>query len=158
MENQMMAVVRLRGEPGLRFDRRDTLAMLRLNRTNHAVVIPNTGPYLGMLKKVKDVVTWGEIDNDTLEHLLRKRGRLRGGYPLTDEWVKENVDGAKDISELSTQIYSGELKMNSVDGLKPLFRLHPARKGHRRFKRGYNEGGALGFRGMNINELLIRMS
>jgi len=43
-------------------------------------------------------------------------------------------------------------------GIKP-FRLHPPRKGYGRggVKRQFTEGGALGYRGEKINELLRRM-
>ena len=31
-----------------------------------------------MLHKIKDAVTWGEVDAATVEHLLKKRGELSG--------------------------------------------------------------------------------
>ena len=157
-EVRMVAVVRLRGTPGLRHSRRDTLAMLRLHKPNHAVIIPLTSTYRGMLMKVKDVVTWGEVSEETLEYLLRKRGRVTGNEKLTDEWVKENVPEVKNIAELAKKIYKGELLMKNIEGLKPLFRLHPARKGFKKFTRDYTDGGDLGFRGEAINELLKRMA
>lgn len=155
---KIVAVIRLRGTPGLQFARRDTLAMLRLHKPHHVVLIPLTSAYQGMLTKLKDVVTWGEVSSETVERLLSKKGRITGNEKLTDEWIKGHVEGAGTIKELASKLSSGELKMKDIKGLKPLFRLHPARKGYRRFKRNYNDGGALGFRGPAINELLVRMS
>ncbi|HNR25150.1 MAG TPA: 50S ribosomal protein L30, partial [Methanobacteriaceae archaeon] len=42
-------------------------------------------------------------------------------------------------------------------GLKPVFRLHPPRKGYKDIKKAFNEGGTLGYRGEDINHLLKRM-
>ena len=49
--------------------------------------------------------------------------------------------------------------MKSVEGLKPVLRLHPPRgsKGWGGIKRPYTTGGALGFRGSEIGELVSRM-
>ena len=67
------AVIRVRGSVNVRSDIKDTLKMLRLNRVNHCVLVPNTKPYSGMLQKVKDYVTWGEIDDETLKLLMDKK-------------------------------------------------------------------------------------
>jgi large subunit ribosomal protein L30 len=42
--------------------------------------------------------------------------------------------------------------------MKRFFRLHPARKGYKAFKKGFAEGGELGYRGSAINELIVRMA
>ena len=72
------AVVRVRGQVGLRNDVRDTLRMLHLTRTNHCVLVPETDAYRGMLQKVKDFVTWGEVTPETVQCLLAARGRVAG--------------------------------------------------------------------------------
>ena len=51
----------------------------------------------------------------------------------------------------------GKTVMRDVPGLKPLFRLHPPRKGYEGIKRSFKEGGALGYRAEKINALLRRM-
>ena len=85
------AVVRVRGTVNVRRDIQETLRMLRLTRINHCVVIPDTPQYRGMLKKVKDYITWGEIDEETLKELLLKRGRLLGDRPVTEKHVVEST-------------------------------------------------------------------
>ena len=56
-------------------------------------------------------------------------------------------------------IASGDATPRSVDGLKPVLRLHPPRgaKGWGGIKRAYSVGGALGFRGQDIEDLAARM-
>lgn len=53
----------------------DTLKMLRLRKNNVCVVIEATPCNLGMLKKAKDYITWGEIDDSTLKALIDKRAK-----------------------------------------------------------------------------------
>jgi len=71
----MFAVVRIRGSVKAKKEVEDTLEMLRLKSINSCVVIPETKAYLGMLKRVKDYITWGKIDKKTLSKLLEKRGK-----------------------------------------------------------------------------------
>ena len=53
----MYAVIRIRGRTGIRKNIADTLDMLNLTRISHAVVIPDTPSYKGMLQKAKDYIT-----------------------------------------------------------------------------------------------------
>ena len=71
---QNVAVIRIRGIIGIKTEVTDTLTMLRLYRKNYCVVIPATKSNIGMVKKVKDYVTWGEISKDVHEELNNKRG------------------------------------------------------------------------------------
>lgn len=111
-----IAVVMVRGLIGESAEIRDTLRMLGLTRKNHCALLDNTPSISGMVKKVKDLVTWGELAPETL-HLLEKK-------------AKEGV-----------------------------VRLGPPRKGFGRkgIKAPFTIGGALGYRGEKINELLMRM-
>lgn len=140
----MFAVIRIRGS--VKMDKRiaDTLNMLRLNRTNHCVLVPENPTFEGMLKKTKSWLTWGQIDPLTLERLVFKRGRLEGNKKV-DQKVSKEI--AKKI-----------IKNQSLNGLKikPIFRLSPPSKGHKSVKLSYPRG-ALGPRGEKINELIKRM-
>ena len=106
--------------------------------------------------QVKDFVAWGEITPETLETLMRTRGRLEGNTPLTDDYVRETTSYAG-IAELAGALVEGEMKLRDVPGLKPVLRLHPPRKGYKSLKRTYPQGGALGYYGPEINELLYKM-
>jgi large subunit ribosomal protein L30 len=71
--NGLLAVVLVRGMIRVRQPIKDTLAMLNLKTKNSVSLIPNTPTMFGMIKKVKDYVTWGSIDLETLT-ILKKRG------------------------------------------------------------------------------------
>lgn len=151
-----LAAIRVRGGVRVRRDIADTMRMLRLHRPNHCVILPGQDPALGMLRKAKDFITWGEVEKDVLIQLLSKRGRRVGGKPLTEGYVKETL-GYGSIAELAEAISQGKVDPGHLDDVKPVFRLTPPRKGYEGVKRSFREGGALGDRGSAINELLLRM-
>ena len=151
-----LTIIRLRGTQNLNPRARDTLTYLRLNRINHAVVLPQNATTRGMLQAAKDYVTWGEVDAPTLAAVMRAHGRLVGDKPLTDEHVASTTPH-KGIDALAAAIVSGQFHYKDIPDVKPLFRLHPARKGLEGIKRTVQVGGALGYRGPGINQLLARM-
>jgi len=73
--NQKIAVVRIRGLTGVMHDIDDDLRKLMLYKKNYCVIVSKTAAYVGMVKKAKDYVTWGEIDEKTYNDLIEKRGR-----------------------------------------------------------------------------------
>lgn len=152
----MFAVVKLRGEVKTRKDIKDTLSMIHLDRINHCVILPETENYAGMIHKAKDYVAWGIINPETLAQMLENRGRLEGGHALTEEYLKENTK-FKSFSELAKAICEGKSSVTDVPKLKLVFRMHPARKGLKGTKRTFQEGGDLGFHGIEINALLNKM-
>ena len=151
-------VIRVRSDRGVKPKIRDTMSMLNLTRVNHAVLIPDTPAYAGMLHKAKDYITWGEVDADTIATLISERGRLVGDKPVTNSSVKSGSDYST-IKALSKAIASGDAGTGDIDGMKPVFRLHPPRgpKGGGGSKRSFTVGGALGFRGEAIADLAGRM-
>ncbi len=150
------AVIRLRGKHDLRVSVDDTLRMLHLTRQNHCVIVPQDATYEGMLKVVKDFVTWGEIDEQTLAKALLRRGRAVGDHPIDDAFVKAHSK-YKSVWDLSQAVAKGEANLRDVRDLRPVLRLHPPVKGLRAVKRGYHDGGDLGYRGNAINDLIQRM-
>ncbi|MBE0521687.1 MAG: 50S ribosomal protein L30 [Candidatus Methanoperedenaceae archaeon] len=152
----MYAVVRIRGEVNSRQDVRDTMSMLHLHRVNHCVVIPETPNYRGMIKKVKDYVAFGILSPEALAQMLETRGRLEGGKRLTEEYLSQNTD-FRSFDELAKALCEGAVSISDIPGLKPVFRLHPPRKGHKGIKRTYQQGGELGNHESGINSLLNKM-
>ncbi|MFH1063460.1 MAG: uL30 family ribosomal protein [Candidatus Woesearchaeota archaeon] len=67
---------------------RDTLVMLKLNRKFTCNIVENNPGMKGMLNKVKDFVTYGEVDAEIIKLLEEKRankdneGKSRGWYNL----------------------------------------------------------------------------
>ena len=150
------AVLRLRGKGDVRHDVKDTLRMLHLTRQNHCSIVPEDATYRGMLQLVKDHVTWGEVDAEVLAKLLLRRGRQVGDRPIDDAFVKAHSK-YKSIWDLNQAVAKGEATLKEVESLRPVLRLPPPRKGYRGIKRGFHDGGDLGYRGKAINELLQRM-
>lgn len=155
--NKLIAVIRIRGRIGVPKEFEDTLRMLRLNKPNHMRILKTTPSILGMVKKVENYVTWGEIDLETLEEVIRKRGRLIGNKKLTEEYVKEKL-GMNGIRELAEKIFNGEIDIDKINDLKPVFRLTPPSGGFKKsIKTHYSSNGELGYRGNEINKLIRRM-
>ena len=149
-------VIRVRGIPDVNRDIAHTMDLLGLNRVNHAVVVPETDSIKGMLQKAKDYVTWGEVDQETLAAMIRARGRVAGDDTVTDDYLKEKSEFAT-VEDMAKAIIENDYRMKDVDGAKPVFRLHPPVKGYEGNKRSFQNGGALGYRGAKINDLINRM-
>jgi large subunit ribosomal protein L30 len=149
-------IIRLRGTQNLNPKTKDTLKYLRLNRVNHAVVLPQNETTIGMLQVAKDYVTWGEVDAATLAAVIKARGRVVGNEALTEAHVAKHTP-YKTIDALATAIAGGQFRYGDIPDVKPLFRLHPARNGLEGIKRSVQVGGALGYRGAEINKLLGKM-
>ncbi len=148
------AVLRLRGSKNKSKKVLDTLDMLRLRKVNHCTIVPEEDHYEGMLNKVKDMVTWGEIEKMSLGRLIL----LRSG--LDKKSVKKRVEDEtqyESVMDFAGAVAKGESSMDSIPDLDNLFRLHPPRGGYRSVKKPYNSGGSLGYRGQAINDLLVKM-
>ena len=150
------AVIRVRGQPDVNYNVDHTLKLLGLTRVNHCVIVPEDDVTKGMLQKIKDYVTWGEVSEETIADMIRVRGKVSGDEGLTDEYIKENSD-FQDAEGMAKAIAGGEYRMKDVEGAKAVFRLHPPVKGYEGNKRSYRNGGALGYRGEAINNLIARM-
>ena len=138
-----IAVVRIRGRTMVRTTVVDAMNMLRLYKNNFCVVLPNTPTYIGMLKQAKDYITWGEIDEETFKLLVEKRG--------------EEFHGRESDSKGLIK-YNDYFVVNNKK-IKKYFRLNAPRKGFERkgIKRSFQRGGALGYRGAAINDLIKKM-
>ena len=125
--SKKLAVVLIRGPVNVDVEIRSTLHHLHL-RNKHACVVVSGPIAAGMIARCKDYVTWGEINDETLSALKKARGETTTGR-----------DGKKKE--------------------KPFFRLHPPRGGFERkgIKVPHNIGGALGYRGDKINDLIKKM-
>ncbi len=147
-------VIRLRSPVNIDKKREDTLKFLRLTRVNHCTVVPSTPNIKGMLKKVKDIVSWGEIESEVLSTMLKTRSNIKDG--LTDKMVNDHT-GYETVEDFAEAVISGKEDISCIDGLKNLFRMHPPKGGHRGIKKPFKSGGSLGYCGKEINSLLNRM-
>jgi large subunit ribosomal protein L30 len=149
-ERMAWIVVRVRGGIHSRRDIQRTLRELHLTRANHATVIPEEPSFRGMLMATQGYVTWGEADAETVRALLTARGETRTGAKLTG-----SSKGTPPVAELAASVLGSGLAR--VKDLRPLVRLAPPKGGWKSTKKPYSLGGALGYRGPAINELVQRM-
>ncbi len=141
-KSSKLAVILVRGLVNVNSAVKDTLAMLRLRRKNHCVVIDDNPVNRGMILKVKDYVTWGEVSEDIFSDLITQKG---------EEFKGRTTDRKKKYSYRTISVKGKKFK--------PYFRLNPPRKGFGRkgIKVAFKAGGALGYRGKKINDLIKRM-
>jgi len=72
--DKMIAAIRITGQIGLRKAVKETLERLRLRRKYSCIVFKNPNEsQLGMIKRVKDFVAFGEISEETYKKLKEKR-------------------------------------------------------------------------------------
>jgi large subunit ribosomal protein L30 len=137
-----VAIILVRGKVTFSQPVKDTLKMLNLPRKNSCTVVEDTPINRGMIKKVKDFTTYGEIDEETFKELVDKRGE-ESGNRTSDSKNKYNYN----FVEINGKKY------------KSYFRLNPPRKGFGRkgIKIAFKIGGALGDRKEKINDLIKRM-
>ncbi len=152
-----IGIIRLKGTVDVNYNIEHTLKLLRLHKPNHAVIYADNESLKGMLQKVKDFVTFGEVDVKTVEHLLRKRGELAGKNKLTDSYVKKNTSYSS-IKALAKAIAAGDVQLKDIPGMQPVFRLNPPKRGFKSLKHPVTKKGDLGYRGEAINELIARMA
>jgi large subunit ribosomal protein L30 len=156
-ERKCFAVIKVRGTISAQREARETLEMLRIPKTNNAILIDNRPSYMGMLYRVQNYVTWGEVSKETVAMLLKERGRLAGGKKLTDEAVE--AMGYKSIDALADAIASCKIEYQKLPNIQPVFKLHPPSKGFKgKTKKSYAAGGEAGYRGEKISELIKRMA
>ncbi len=137
-----IAVILVRGLVGITQGVKDTLRMLNLHSKNQCVVVDNTSVTMGMIRKVKDYVTWGEISDATFTELVTKRGKEHKG----------RTQDRKKLYSYKTLSANGKQYQRS-------FNLNPPRKGFGRkgIKVSFKVGGGLGYRGEKMNDLIARM-
>ncbi|MEN9626086.1 MAG: hypothetical protein RL557_414 [archaeon] len=142
---KLLAVVRIHGMVQVKYDVDEALNRLRLRR-KYACVFVNSDDktMMGMLKKVRFFVAYGDVDKDILTQLIKARGKSLEG-------------NAKKVTVKAEEVAEGLMQGKKLTefGLKPFFRLHPPRKGINS-KLQYPKG-ALGNHKKHINKLLERM-
>lgn len=140
---QRLAAIRIKGVIGMKREVESTLEALRLYKKNYCCVVPNNKIYVGMLKKANDYLAWGEIDEQTFNELVDKRG---------EQFNDREKDSKGKIS------YNDFMLINNKK-IKKYFRLNSPKKGFGRkgLKHSFQQGGALGYRGNAINDLIKRM-
>lgn len=142
----LLAVVRVRGMSGLHPNRKLTMEMLNISRSNQGTVVPSTPSFLGMLREAKDYVAWGPISEKVLISMLAKRGAVSGHILSTKKKPEE-------IAAIAKALMAGQsLKQLEIDRT---FRLTPPSGGWKARKKTYPVGD-LGAR-PSMDELIKAM-
>jgi large subunit ribosomal protein L30 len=158
----LLAVIRIKGEVDTSKDERMTMKLLNLDRKNHCSLFLENSALKGMLRKVRHLITWGEINEKTFAKLLKKRARLKGNKRIDEKMLKEMKFNS--YEDLAKALMEGKASLRTL-GIKKVFRLNSPTKGFERkgiklpFQNlgGKNIGGAYGYRGEKINDLLNKM-
>ncbi|MBI2546856.1 MAG: 50S ribosomal protein L30 [Candidatus Aenigmarchaeota archaeon] len=151
----MFSIIRIRGNVDMMKGFKDTLRMLKLDAPHHCILLPDEPSYKGMLEKMRNYITFGEIDKPTLVELLRKRLRLNNEERVSEDSLKV-IFGHNSYEELADALLSGKIKLSDFKNIKRIFRLSPPSKGFKSIKSHYPKGD-LGYRGVAINGLLKEM-
>ena len=69
----MIVVIRIKGDVGLKKPIRETLNRLRLRKKYSCIVLEPNKEQLGMIKKVRDFIAYGEISEEIYKKLIEKR-------------------------------------------------------------------------------------
>ncbi|MBW2963290.1 uL30 family ribosomal protein [Candidatus Woesearchaeota archaeon] len=90
--SEKIAVILIRSEIGHQQEVKDTLKMLNFRRKNNCVVLDKKPENLGMIKKIKDVVTWGEISEEVLKEIeKRKKGKVYCLHPPRKGYGRKGI-------------------------------------------------------------------
>ncbi len=155
-ERKCLAVVRVRGSGDASPEVEKTLEALHLNRNCHITLVDNRPSVLGMLKKARNFVTWGEITKENVLLLLKARGRLVGNRKIDNDYAQRA--GYKNLEDLAEALYKLDTNFQRLPDVKPVFRAHPPKKGYKgKVKKSYTAGGVTGYCGEAVNKLIERM-
>jgi large subunit ribosomal protein L30 len=69
-------VVRMKGTVNVPYWARITLESLSLNKRFRATIIPENEQTLGMLRKIKEFVSWTSVDTEFIREFVEKKGRI----------------------------------------------------------------------------------
>jgi large subunit ribosomal protein L30 len=124
---------------------------LGLNKLYSCVLIDDTPANIGMLKVADNILTYGEIDKEMLKKLLVKRA-------MTSIRKKYTVQNSE-YEIVADKLMSSTAKLADM-GIRRVFHLHPPYGGFERNgkKTPFSLKGVFGYRGTEINKLLVRMA
>jgi len=77
-----LAVVLIRGLVCTDKDIKDTLKMMNLQKKFSCAILPDNSVSRGMLQKCKDMITYGEVSEETIKELDSKREKKNNHYAL----------------------------------------------------------------------------
>ena len=141
-------VVRMRGTVNVPYWANTTLQSLNLVKKFRATIVPESDEYSGMLDRIRQLVAWCRVDNETVKDLLDKKGRKTASQPLKKTDLPKEFDS---LDKLASDIANDAVIFSRLNGIKPWFALNPPRGGFKKsIKKQVPQNGMLG-----ENKLLI---
>ncbi len=140
----MIVLIRIAGLVNMKQELEETLFRMRMRKKYTCVILNETPEVMGMIAKVRNLVAYGKINEETLVSLIKARAKKIGDS-------KAKIENAEKIAK---EVLAGK---NLEDlGIKPFFGLHPARGGIKNTKLHYPKG-VLGDNKEDINKLIGKM-
>ena len=139
-----------------------TLESLHLDKKFRATIIPENEQSLGMLRKIKEWVSWSSVDDAFIKEFIEKKGRVSSSRLVTTATAtaatndtvgdsdknnsssgnsgKENTGGNGDsqkpqnidLDKVASTISQNQLYLSKIPGIKPWFALSPPKGGFRK--------------------------
>ena len=135
----MIAAIRIKGFIGTNKDQEARMDTLMLRGKYNCVIL--TAEDLPRINRVKELISFGEIDEEILKLLISKRGKKGKKLVSNAEEVVKELKNGKTLKEL---------------GITPYLRLHPPRGGFKKSMKLLYPRGILG-NNKEISELIKRM-
>ena len=135
-------VVRMRGTVNVPYWADTTLESLNLAKKFRATIVPESTEYSGMLNRVRQLVAWCRVDNETVKALLDKKGRKTASQVLKESDIPKEYSN---LDKLADDIANDAVVFSKLDGIKPWFALNPPRGGFKKsVKKQTTQNGILG--------------
>lgn len=71
----MICIIRIRGQVGVKKEITETLYRLRLRKKYSCVVIKQGEENQKVVKRLRDFIAYGDLDEETHKELIKKRGK-----------------------------------------------------------------------------------
>jgi large subunit ribosomal protein L30 len=150
-------VVRMKGTVNVPRWANLTLESLHLNKKFRATIIPENEQTLGMLRKIKELVSWTSVDDAFIKEFIEKKGRVTASRLITTTTLdaEEQLDNNRnsennelnnaDINQVVSTLSQNQTYLSKISGIKPWFALNPPKGGFKKkSKRSYSQNGILG--------------
>jgi len=108
-------VVRMKGTVNVPYWARITLESLSLNKRFRATIIPENEQTLGMLRKIKEFVSWTSVDAEFIREFIEKKGRISASKLLSTTTTTTTTTNSAMSTTTALEAAPTEIATASVD-------------------------------------------
>lgn len=139
-------VVRIKGTVNIPHWAESTLQNLHLTKRFRATLIPENEQTLGMLRKIKEIISWTSVDEGFIEDFIKKKGRISKNNESANSDQKDEPTKNTELDKIVTSIANNDTYLSKIGNIKPWFALSPPKGGFKKkSKRSYSQNGILGY-------------